>query len=286
MRSMTGFGAARVDTNKGGIYVEIKTLNHRFFDINFRIPPQLGRFELRIKKFINQCIKRGRIDIFLSLETIPFHIILDKEKAKQYYQALRILKKHLKLKDPLTLSQIVMFPEVITCKRAGLRNISWEAIKEAVDVSLKKALRAKEKEGRIIAKDLTGRTARMQTIFARIERRFSQLSKARLQRVVKTLPLKVSGRSIFVDKGRLEESQLSGYDISEEITRTRAHLNSLRGLLKKNGEIGKQLDFMAQELYREINTIGAKAQDFNIARDIIEVKSLVESLREQAMNIE
>ena len=270
MRSMTGFGKASVSTGRGTIQIEIKTLNHRFFDVKLRVPPELGMFEPRIKKRLNSSIKRGRVECFLSTKEVPSRISVDKKKAQMYYRALTTLKRSLNLKDAVSLFDIVSFPGVITCRSAE-KSVSWNAVENAIDEALKKLILMKKKEGSVIAKDLMRRTKKMQTILADVRKRFERIYKERKRRVVAK---------------NLEENQVSGCDITEELTRLGAHVNVLKELIKKDSEVGRRLDFIAQEIYREENTIGAKAQDFKITRDVVELKSLVENIREQSQNVE
>ncbi len=292
IRSMTGFGRGETRTPKGKLLIEMRTLNHRFFETSIRLPENFLIFEDRIRAELAKKIKRGKLNLSLTFEgprnSSP-GLVIDAKLARQYKNLLLDLKRSLKLGDDIAVSQIIAFPGVITVDDKAEEEVKlWPKVKETLDRALASLIKMRQEEGRSLAKDMLKRKKAILSDIALIERRLrSALKEYRRQLLNKIREL--SSGKISLDKGRIElEVALfaKNSDVSEELTRIKAHLESFEGALRREAEVGKKLDFIAQELHREINTIGQKTNDYKITQVAIAIKGEVEKIREQVQNIE
>ena len=291
VRSMTGFGKCDLKTKFGLFTVEIKTLNHKFLEITPKLPNSLGVFDERVKSLTKDRIKRGKVYLNLTHDTaeeLGGSITVDEKLAKKYHDKLKRLKNRLNIKEPIKLVDIVSFPGVINQKLVS-NNITkaWPSVRAVVLSALENLVKDREREGASLYRDLITRIRKIKTIVSRIKTSASSNVneyKKKLKERVKELT-----GGYPVDRGRLEmEVALfaKNSDISEELTRLKDHISNFIKTLKKGEEVGKKLDFIAQELHREINTVGAKTSGFNISKGVIEVKTEIEKIREQLKNIE
>lgn len=291
IKSMTGFGRAQAGFRNGKITIEIKTVNHKFFDLSAKLPESMAPLEEKVKELIQKKVKRGKINLNLSYDGVAWkdeRVSINKKLAKNYYGAMLELKKHLGLEDAIKMPEIMALPGVInysTAERgsAGL----WPKIKKAVDGALDMLMSDREKEGRSIYLDMDKRVKNIRKMVS-IIRNGAHLNideyRKKFADRIKDL---TNGREI--DMGRLEMEvaiYAKNSDISEEITRLESHLVNFQKTMKGSDEVGKKLDFIAQELHREINTVGSKASDYRISKNVIEVKSEIEKIREQVKNLE
>jgi len=291
VRSMTGFGRAGSSFRNGKITVEIKTVNHKFFDATLKLPNSMSAFEDGIKEILQKKIVRGKINLSLVYDGKPLRnecLAVNKDIAKYYYGELLKLKKYLGSSDEISTKDIMALPGVLAYG-AGSENLAqiWPKTREAVEKALDRLVSDRAKEGKSLCADLTRRAKKIEKMLTLIKAR-SHLNigeyRKRFADRVKDL---TSGRQI--DIGRLEMEVAifaKNSDISEEVTRLKNHLVNFNNTISSNGEVGKKIDFIAQELHREINTIGSKASDFKISRNGIEIKSEIEKIREQAKNLE
>lgn len=291
IRSMTGFGRKEAKTKLGFFIAEIKTLNHKFLEITPKLPNSLAIFDDKVKNLVKHKVKRGKVYLNLVHDTTKeglANVVIDEELAKSYSAKLRRLKKNLAIADPVRLADITSFPGVInyksTSKGAGAM---WPFVKKVINDALDELVKDREKEGSFLAKDIVKRMQRIKGIISDIG------SNARLD--VKNYKKRLSQRikelsgSYPMDKGRLEvEVALfaKNSDVTEELTRLDNHMRNFSRTVKKKGEVGKKLDFIAQELHREINTVGSKSSGFNISKGVIEIKTDIEKIREQLKNLE
>jgi len=288
---MTGFGKGEAKFKGGTIIVELKTVNHKFFDASLKLPETIMPFEDRIKEVLQKRLQRGKINVNVIYDNRASKaeiVTINKKLAKSYYTGLVALKKHLGLKDSLGMKDMVALPGVINYEvtREGFTAL-WPKVEEALSLALDRLVVDREKEGHATYRDLRKRTDNIMRLLSEIKSRVHLNIKeyrARLAERVKDL---TSGRDI--DKGRLEMEVAifaKNSDISEEIARLKNHLSNFKKTMTLNGEAGKKIDFIAQELHRETNTIGSKASDFKISKNVINIKSEIEKIREQAKNIE
>lgn len=292
IHSMTGFGKAAVKSRFGAVTVEIKSLNHKFFELSAKIPNGLAEFEDILKNKINEKIKRGKIYLNIELngqKDVFSNVIINRKAARHYTKELTGLKRSLSLKGDVTLEHIINLPGVIVAesvKTGSQRLLPY--IKEALGHALKELLKDRAKEGKALCKDLSNRIQNIARIVGHIDER-SNVSiikyKDHLEKRIKEL----TGAAEIADKGRLEQEVAlfaKNSDISEEITRLKSHISSFKESLLSDKEAGKKLDFIAQELHREANTIASKSPDFKTSKGVIQIKSDIEKIREQVKNIE
>ncbi|MDP3790464.1 MAG: YicC/YloC family endoribonuclease [Candidatus Omnitrophota bacterium] len=291
IKSMTGFGKAGVKFKGGEIIVEIKTVNHKFFDASLKLPEVVMPFEDRIKEVLQKKIQRGKVNVSIiydnkvSKEEI---ITINKKLAKSYYTGLLSLKKHLGFEDSLGMKDMVALPGVINYEvtQEGLTSL-WPKVEKALLLALGRLVVDREKEGHATYRDLCKRVDNIVKMLTEIKSRAHLNIKEYRERFAERVKDLTSGHNI--DKGRLEMEVAifaKNSDISEEIARLKNHLANFKRTMALNGEAGKKIDFIAQELHRETNTIGSKSSDFKISKNVIEIKSEIEKIREQAKNIE
>lgn len=291
IRSMTGFGRRQTPWQDGSVTVELRSVNHRFLEIACRLPRSLTQLEESFKKAVQQRCTRGRVDMTVIVQGGKGRVgtvNLDQALAKQYHQALRILKKTLKLSGSIDLALI-----------AGLRDVVSVSDQPAEDPKLTKlvqklALQAlddlegmRKREGAALAKDMQSRIQaireRRSSIAARspksVQESFERM-KSRVEKLLGTeppdLPRLHQELALYADRG----------DITEEIVRLDSHMIQFEQALNRAESVGKTLDFLLQEMGREVNTIGSKANDAEIAGQVVQMKAELERIREQVQNVE
>jgi uncharacterized protein (TIGR00255 family) len=291
IRSMTGYGRGESSGKFGTIKVDIKTLNHRFFDMSARLPEGLAIFEDKIREYVQKKVKRGRANLSVSYRDGVVRtekLVLDKKLAASLLNEIKKFKKEQKLKGEIDLNQIITFPGVLiySGSTANMGRL-WRNLKKALDEALKNLDESRAREGRTLAEDMLSRIHKIEKNISAIEKRahtsIRHYKKALYERIKE-----LSG-GIEIDKGRLEQEvalYARSCDVTEEIIRFKSHVIGFDKFLSSGGEKGKTLDFVAQELMREVNTIGAKSSDFQISSRVIKIKSEVEKIREQVKNIE
>ena len=294
IRSMTGFGQAERKLEGFLCRVEIKTVNHRFFNVNFRLPSNSGRLETEIQKVLQEVITRGHVNYSLSFSNSDSEVrqnlpILDLERAKIHWETLSALKKELEITEEIGLSHIVGESFRRNSEMIPIENFQTEDIAELTREALKELIEFRTNEGLNIERDLQERLMFLGEVLRGIEKRAPDRlvsERDRLQRSVQEL----CGRDVF-DQDRLAREiaiLADKWDISEEAVRLHSHLDlfSLTMNEKTSLPAGKKLGFILQEILREVNTISAKANDSVISKATIECKEEIERIREQLENIE
>ena len=291
LRSMTGFGASDLATAAGRYTVEARSLNHRFLEIMVRLPRELAPLEDRIRALVQGRVLRGRVEVAIMRENYGKRlrtVRIDLDLAKAFASALNELKQALELPGSPDLAMLSALPDLIRIEEQKEDlEAAWTAIAEGLEVALSRLVAMREREGARLASDLGQRVRRLAERADEIERRAPlvvQEHAARLTRRIEELigmPPVDEGRlaaevAIFADRS----------DIAEETTRLRSHLAQMQQMLIGDGPAGRTLEFLVQELGREANTIGSKANDVEISRAVIAVKGELESLREQIQNLE
>jgi uncharacterized protein (TIGR00255 family) len=290
-RSMTGFGAAEAATPAGRYAVEVRSLNHRFCEIVVRIPRDLAPLEDRVRALVQDRVLRGRVEVAIMRENYskrPRTVKTDLELAQAYVSALNDLKRALSISGSLDLSVLLSLPEIVRVEEEKEDlEAAWPAIAEGVGAALDRLVAMRESEGAQLAADIHRRIDRLEGLMDEIAGRAPQVVEEYRDRLARRIAELAPG--VAVDPGRLA-TEVAVFaersDISEEITRFRSHLRQFRSTLGAPGAVGRTLDFIVQELGREINTIGSKANDLEIAQRVIAVKGELESLREQIQNLE
>jgi len=291
LKSMTGFGRGDGETTLGKVFVETRSVNHRYCDINVKLPKRLTPFENRIKEIIRAQVSRGRIDIFLKLDNLGeenVHLSVDLHLAEQYYQALQSLKESLHLRDKITLELVAVAKDVITAKEEiGDLEPFWQEILPILKRSFQDLDDMKRSEGEILSKDLQQRLERIAQQLGEIK----HLSPSRLEAYRNRLHERVRSLlgGIDVDPSRFQQEVAllaERTDITEEIVRAESHLAQFLTLLKAEEPVGRKMDFLLQEMHREVNTVSAKVNDAEISQRVVEIKAELEKIREQVQNIE
>lgn len=291
LRSMTGYGYGEVSSEEYKFCVEIKTINHRFCEIFLRIPGLLSPLEEQIKKKIRGRVVRGRVDVNIKLENLAgkrYSVKVDKNLALAYYKAIRELKENLQIEDQIKIKHLISLPEVLGVQEVESDITSMQpGIEKAVETALDELVKMREREGRILAEDILGRMKRIAGFLQEVEKRAPRVLEDYCSRLNKKLREWVDAEIIGHDRISAEVALFAERsDITEEIVRLQSHLQQMEKYIADGGIVGRKLDFLVQEMYREVNTIGAKANDSNISALVVELKGEIEKIREQVQNIE
>jgi len=291
LKSMTGYGRAEGETALGKVLVEARSVNHRYCDINIKLPKRLGPFEARIKEFIRSLVSRGRIDVSLKVDNTEeekLQLNVDLHLAEQYYQALQALKEKFQLKEEITLSLLSGAKDLITAKEeVGDIEPYWQEIFSILRRSLNEMEEMKRSEGEVLAKDLQLRLEKIHQQLEAIKHLFPLRLEAYRNRLLERI-LSFLG-SVEVDTNRFQQEVAflaERIDITEEIVRVESHLAQFGLLLEGKEPVGRKMDFLLQEIHREVNTVSAKANDAEISQRVVQIKSELEKIREQVQNIE
>jgi uncharacterized protein (TIGR00255 family) len=291
IRSMTGYGVGRKVISVGKVTAEARSNNHRYLDISLKLPKRLYPFEARIKEVVKASFSRGRFDISFEMdsgEKDQFKLEPNVEVAQMYADALEGLKSLLNLAGEVTLDLVSRAKDVITVKEVeGGVEPRWEEISEVL-LSCLGALKAmRESEGRNLAIDLEARLKRIAGHVKGIKGRSPSVLEAYRKRLLERLAEMTDGMEI--DRWRLHQEVAyfaDRSDITEEVVRIDSHLRQFGEMLGSDGPIGRKMEFLLQEIHREVNTVSAKANDGVISQTVVEIKAELERMREQIQNIE
>ena len=291
LKSMTGFGRGEGDTTLGKVVVESRSVNHRYSDINIKLPKRLGLFENRIKEIIRSQVSRGRVDVSFRLDSLgeeKVQLSVDLDLAEQYYRALRDLKERLRLKDEVTLSLLAGAKDLITAKEElGDMEPYWQEVLPVLRQSLKNMDDMKRLEGESLTKDLQQRLEHITEQLQMIKQQFPLRLRVFFSRLQDRLRSLLEGMETDPARFQQEVAFLAERtDITEEIVRAESHLSQFRTLLDGNEPVGRKMDFLLQEIHREVNTVSAKANDAEVSQRVVEIKSELEKIREQVQNVE
>ncbi len=288
---MTGYGRGEGESGLGKVLVESRSVNHRYSDINIRFPKRLAIFENRIKEIIRSQILRGRIDVSIKLDALggeKFQLQVDSNLAEQYFQALLSLKDKFQLRGEITLELLAGAKDLISAKEeVGDIEPYWLEIVPILKRALQEMDEMKCSEGNALVKDIQTRLERITRQLKEIKAQLPSYVEAYQNRLRERLQSLLGG--IEVDPGRLQQEialLAERTDITEEIVRTESHLSQFALLFNEKESVGRKMDFLLQEIHREVNTVSAKANDAEISRKVVEIKSELEKVREQAQNIE
>lgn len=289
---MTGYGSASATAEETSVTVELRTVNHRFLDLHVRLPRDFAYLEQQVQQAVRERVSRGRVDIHIGIQsTGAGEMEIDEDQARVYYDAAQRLGAQFRLVDRLDLRTLVGLPGVLRPKNAaeaGSQNAGLASlVLESVRGALGEVIRMREREGEALGGDLRERLNSIAVHLSRIRELAPKLAGTYRTKLQERLSRLVPGNGL--DPGRLEQEVaiLAGKaDISEEVTRLESHLKQFSGWVSSSGEIGKKMEFLLQEMHREISTILAKAEDVDISRAGIEIKSEIEKAREQVQNIE
>ena len=290
IKSMTGYGKSTLNVNSREYQVEIRTVNHKYSDISIKMPKIMSYLEDNIRKEISSQLKRGKIDISISFENYAQetnNVRINTELAKLYIKELRKLAEEENISANIDVTEISKFPDVLKIKCDFDENLIKEEISEVLRDALNQVIKMRENEGTQIAEDILTKISQIEI---KTEEIF-ELSTGLIDEYVVKLEARVKEllKTDELDKSRLMQEVVIYADkcsVEEEITRMRSHILQLRDLLKVNEPVGKKMDFLIQEMNRETNTIGSKANNLEITNRVVDIKTILEDIREQIQNIE
>lgn len=289
--SMTGFGRAEISVDGRNITTEIKSVNHRYFEFNCRTTRGYSFLEDKLKKYLNERISRGKVDMFVSLtesEDEVVDVTINKPLAKGYVDALRELSSTYSLKDDISVSTVARYNDIFQIHKAELdEEIIFNQVKKAVDIALESFLNMRMAEGEKLKNDVLSRAQTILSYVEKVEERSPQTVKEYEERL--KAKIEETLQSVNIDESRILTEVAIFADkvaVAEETVRLRSHIDQMKSFLESNDPIGRKLDFIVQEMNRETNTIGSKVTDSELAHVVVEIKSEIEKIREQIQNIE
>ena len=291
---MTGYGAAEGRVLGGRLRIEIRTVNHRYYSPQLKLPPELAGVEGDIRERLRHLLERGHVTVtarWLELPEAAGTLAVDIARARQVVAALKQLKKKLKLKGEPDLTFVARQPDVLAFRSdgegGGAAPVTWTEVQPIVEEAAREVLVMREREGRGLAADLLARLDALEQAARVVEQRAPARLAAEHDRLQKAVTDLTAGLKLDEQRLALEIALLADrVDITEELIRLRTHVAACQAALAGDGAVGKQLGFLAQELLREVNTMGSKANDAVITQTVIAMKGELEKFREQLENLE
>jgi uncharacterized protein (TIGR00255 family) len=293
IKSMTGYGRSEIVLEGRKVVIEIKSLNHRNLEVAVRLPAFLSALEVDIKKKISEKTSRGRVEVSIRVdsdavinggETLNVNLPL----IRDYYSLLNQIKEELGLNDDISLNLLAGLKNGIYASESEIDPESaWDVIGRALDESIESLIKMKEKEGEILREDFVERLDHTESYMKSLELRAPRVALEYQGRLKERISELANG--LDIDDSRLSQEiaiMAEKSDINEETVRLMSHIGQFREMIEVGGVIGRKLDFLLQEMHREINTIGSKSSDLEISRNVIEIKTELAKLREQVQNIE
>ena len=291
LKSMTGFGRATEEINGYVISVEIKSVNHRYFEFNCRLPRQYGFAEKKLKSYINSRVSRGKVDCYLNIEALnteAAEVVVNNTLASAYVKALAELEETYELKQDYGASTISRYPDVLVVKKADEdEELIWSYIEKVASEAVDKFIEMRAREGEKLKADVLSRADLILDNVSFIEKRSPETVKEYNAKLVERVHELIG--DVSLDESRIIQEVAILADkvaVAEETVRLRSHIEQLKSFLESKEPIGRKMDFLVQEINREANTIGSKASDVEIARRVVDIKAEVEKIREQIQNIE
>lgn len=291
IRSMTGFGRATFEDDSRSFTVEIKTINHRYCDINLKMPKSLISIEDKIRSTIQKKINRGKVDVFINLTTYDkkdIRTVFNETLADSYVECLRSIKSRYDIKDDISLSLVAKFPEVVTIQQQeeDIEKL-WKSLSGPLNEAIDMLLEMRQIEGKKLQENIIEKCNNIKNILDNIEERAPLVPITYKQKLQERLKELLEDYNIDENRMAMEVAILADRAcIDEEIVRLNSHIIQMQETLKLDESIGRKLDFIVQEMNRETNTIASKANDLNISNLAISIKNEIEKIREQIQNIE
>ena len=290
IKSMTGYGRGKLESDGREFIVEIKSINHRYNDTSIKMPRYLSFLEDKVRQYVTKSISRGKIEVYISVNNISAeskNVVIDKELAGEYVNAMRDMIALYGLKDDISASSLMRLPDIIKNEDIEDEEAYWEPLKNTLDTALKNIEEARENEGTRLKSDILERLNIISEYVDTVkEKSAGLLEEYRNKLTNRVYELNANG---IVDENRIGIEVVLFADkssICEEVTRLKSHIASLEKMLDVDGPIGKKIDFLVQEMNRETNTIGSKANSIGITNYVVEMKNEIENIREQVQNIE
>lgn len=293
-KSMTAFGRA-VGTWGGKKYtIEVKSVNGRFFDCTVKYPRHYGFIEEPVKAYIQERgVSRGKIDVAISIDVIEQEgvvVTLDSALATSYIDALRRLAEQFNLRDDITVSRVAQFRDILTITKPEENlEAEWEAVKGVLSEALDAFLIMREREGARLVADAELKLVKIESIAAEIARLSSAEIATYAPRLIERIKQLLGDSNIEINEQRILTEAAIFADkasVDEELVRLASHITAFRQIIAEEGAVGRKLDFLTQEINREVNTIGSKSQNTKIAHLVVDMKSEIEKIREQVQNLE
>lgn len=291
IKSMTGFGRAQKEIDGYVITVELKSVNHRYFEFSSRIPRQFGFLDEKLKSYINSKVSRGKVECYVTIEALntdTAEVVVNHTLASAYVKALKEIAEEYDLKEDFGASTISRYQDVLVVKKADEdEEMLWNYVKEVCDETIDKFVSMRETEGAKMKEDIYNRGQFILECVSFIEERSPQTVKEYNDKLVERVHELIGDATL--DEARVIQEVAIYADkvaVAEETVRLRSHIEQLNAFISSNEPVGRKMDFLVQEINRETNTIGSKANDVDIARTVVNIKAEVEKIREQIQNIE
>lgn len=291
LKSMTGFGRAEVMDSDKKITVELKSVNHRYLDMNVKMPKKFSFFEAAIRNVLKKYIQRGKVDVFISYEDYTENRVAlryNKELAGEYLRYLNAMAEEFQLKNDVSASVLSHYPEVLVMEEEPVdENEIWTALEQVLTEAAVQFVTSRETEGQNLKADLFGKLEALDQKVDQIEARGPEILRAYRERLMQRM-------REFLEDTQIEESRIAAEVVlfadkictDEETVRLHSHIKNMKEVLESGNGIGRKLDFIAQEMNREANTILSKANDLEVSNIAIDLKTEIEKIREQIQNIE
>ncbi len=291
IRSMTGFGRAQEHVGGMDVTVEIKAVNHRYFECATRLPRAYGFLDEKIKNFLQAKIARGKVDVsvYIDLTDVPgTEVVVNKTLAEAYLKAAAELEEAFRLKNDVTVRSLTQFPDVLTVRRAAEdEEAVWEAVRGVTEEAVARFVEMREREGAKMREDILSRRDTLLSAVAFIEERSPQLVREYMNKLEGRMRDLLAGTAVEESRLLTEAGLIADkLAVAEETVRLRSHMDQLEQLVNAAEPVGRKLDFLVQEINREVNTTGSKIQDLQVTRVVVDMKSEIEKIREQIQNIE
>lgn len=291
IRSMTGYGRGQEVIDGLSVTVEIKSVNHRFFEYACRLPRVYGFIDDKLKNYLQQRISRGKVDVFVqidALESAGSEVLVNEGLAENYLTVLREMAQKYNLREDVSVTTLSRYPDVLTVRQVAVdEDTVWNAVQKVTDIALGQFVAMREREGARLREDVLSRGQTILSAVSVIEERSPQTVREHMEKVETRMRELLDGAA--VDEGRLLTEAAIYADkiaVAEETVRLRSHIDQLDTLLSGDEAVGRKLDFLVQEINRETNTIGSKCNDLELTRIVVDIKAEIEKIREQIQNIE
>ena len=291
VRSMTGFGRYTAIVDGRNIIVEMKSVNHRYFEFSSRVSRGYGFLDEKLKNYLQSKIARGKVDVYVSVETLDdgeVQVLVNHDLAEGYVKALRELAERYNIQDDISVSTLSRYSDIFSVHKAPEDEEKvWNAVKVVLDQAFASFMAMREAEGKKLEEDVLSRAETILSIVEKIEERSPQTLKEYREKLLARLQEMLG--DVNIDEQRLLTEAAIFADkvaIAEETVRLRSHFGQMKTMLSSGEAVGRKLDFLVQEMNREANTIGSKATDSQIAHMVVDLKTEIEKIREQIQNIE
>ncbi len=293
IKSMTGFGRCETQVNGREISVEIKSVNHRYFEFSCRTPRGFGFLDDKLKSFVNSAVSRGKIDMFVTIgasDEVPCEVTVNHPLVSGYINAMKEIRDTYGISDDISVVSVSRFPDVFTIhKPAEDEEQITNDVLQVAGVAMQSFLSMRKAEGEKLRADIISRAQTILSIVDEIDERSEQTVKEYEERLLERIKQTLESYDVEIDEQRVLTEVAVFSDkvaVAEETVRLRSHFEQLRTFLECDEPVGRKIDFIIQEMNREANTIGSKVSDALLAHKVVDIKSEIEKIREQVQNIE